>query len=68
MTDEDAAHWARHLARCEGIFAGISSGAAVAATVEVAQRPASDGAVIVVILPDGGEKYLSSDLWEVDDA
>jgi cysteine synthase A len=68
VTDGDAARWTRHLARSEGIFAGISAGAALAAAVEVARRPASDGAVIVVVLPDGGEKYLSSDLWEVDDA
>ncbi len=68
VTDEEAAEWTRRLARFEGIFAGISSGAALAAAVEVARRPASEGAVIVVVLPDGGEKYLSSDLWEVGDA
>ncbi len=68
VTDEQAAKWTRHLARAEGIFSGISSGAALAAAVEIAQRPASEGAAIVVVLPDGGEKYLSSDLWEADDA
>jgi cysteine synthase A len=68
VTEERAAQWTRHLARTEGIFSGISSGAALAAAVEIAQRPASGGALIVVVLPDGGEKYLSSDLWEADDA
>jgi len=68
VSDADAARWARHLARSEGIFAGISSGAAVAAAVEIARRAESDGATIVVILPDGGEKYLSNELWEVRDA
>ena len=68
VTGEQAAQWTRHLARSEGIFAGISSGAALAAALEVAKRPASEGAVIVVVLPDGGEKYLSSDLWEANHA
>jgi len=66
VSDEDAFRWARHLARAEGIFAGISSGAALAAAVEVAARPEADGATVVVILPDGGEKYLSTDLWRND--
>jgi cysteine synthase A len=65
VSDEDAARWMRHLARREGIFSGISSGAALAATLEVAARPDSEGTVIVTILPDGGEKYLTSSLWEV---
>jgi cysteine synthase A len=68
VTDERAAKWTHHLARAEGIFSGISSGAALAAAVKIARRPSSEGAVIVVVLPDGGEKYLSSDLWEADDA
>lgn len=67
VSDEDAARWMRHLARLEGVFSGISSGAALAATLEVAERPDSEGAVIVTILPDGGEKYLSSSLWEVSE-
>jgi cysteine synthase A len=67
VSDADAEHWARHLARHEGIFAGVSSGAALAAAAEIAQRPESQDAVMVVVLPDGGEKYLSSDLWEVRD-
>ena len=64
ISDEDAALWMRHLARREGIFAGISSGAALAAALEVAERPESQGAVIVVILPDGGERYLFGSTWE----
>ena len=68
VSDADAARWARHLARHEGVFAGISSGAAVAAAVEIARRADSAGAIVVVVLPDGGEKYLSSELWEVRDA
>ena len=64
VSDEDAALWMRHLARAEGIFSGISSGAALAATVEIAKRPESENTTMVVILPDGGEKYLSTDFWE----
>jgi len=67
VTDADAAHQTRRLARREGIFSGISAGAAVAAAIEVAAQPESDGAVIVVVLPDGGEKYLSGTLWEEDE-
>ena len=55
---------ARRLAREEGIICGISCGAAVAAAVRVAKEPAMAGKTIVVILPDGGERYLSSALFE----
>ncbi len=68
VTDADAAATARRLAREEGIFAGISSGAAMWAALQVAARAESAGKTIVVVLPDTGERYLSTDLWEVSDA
>ena len=67
VTDVESIRWMRHLARAEGIFSGISSGAALAAAVEIAKRPESKGVSMVVILPDGGEKYLSTDFWEKED-
>jgi len=66
VTDNDAAETTRHLAREEGIFAGISSGAAMWAALKVAKREESEGKTIVVILPDTGERYLSTDLWKVN--
>lgn len=59
-----AAEMARRLAREEGILAGISSGAAVQAAVEVASREESRGRVIVAILPDTGERYISTGLFD----
>jgi cysteine synthase A len=64
VADEDAAGMARRLAREEGIVAGISSGAAAFAALEVGKRPQSQGKVIVVVLPDTGERYLSTDLFD----
>jgi cysteine synthase A len=64
VKDEDAGKVARELARKEGIFAGISSGAALWAALEVAKREDSKGKMIVVVLPDTGERYLSTWLWE----
>lgn len=64
VSNEDAVLYARRLAREEGILAGISSGAAVAAAVRQAQKPENAGKTIVVILPDSGERYLSSILFE----
>lgn len=65
VRNEDAARAARMLAREEGIFAGISSGAAVAAAIEVGKRKSSKGKLIVVILPDTGERYLSTEIFNI---
>jgi len=64
VTEEHAAQTARQLARQEGILAGISGGAAAWAALEVARRPEWAGKRIVVILPDTGERYLSTWLFE----
>jgi cysteine synthase A len=62
--NDEAIDYARRLIREEGILAGISSGAAVAAAVRVAQAPEHAGKTIVVVLPDSGERYLSGGLFE----
>lgn len=64
VTNEDAITFARRLTREEGILSGISSGAAVAAAVRLAQQPKHEGKTIVVVLPDSGERYLSSILFD----
>jgi cysteine synthase A len=64
VTDDESIEMARRLAREEGILSGISCGAAVVAAVRVAKEPASEGKTIVVILPDSGERYLTSVLFD----
>ena len=63
ITDEAAYEAVRALARAEGILVGISSGAALSAALELAKRPESAGKMIVVLLPDTGERYLSTALF-----
>jgi cysteine synthase A len=65
VSDEEAIEMARRLAKEEGILCGISCGAAVSAAVKLAHEPAMKGKMIVVVLPDSGERYLSSALVDV---
>lgn len=63
VSDDDAMETARHLAKLEGLMCGISCGAATWAALQVARRPENKGKLIVVILPDIGERYLSTKLF-----
>ncbi len=64
VDNDDAFETSRRLARQEGILAGISSGAAAWAALQLARRPENEGKLIVVILPDTGERYLSTPLFQ----
>ncbi|MBI2317231.1 MAG: pyridoxal-phosphate dependent enzyme, partial [Betaproteobacteria bacterium] len=64
VTNEESIEFARRLAREEGIISGISSGAAAAVAARIAKRPGNEGKTIVAVLPDSGERYLSTVLFE----
>ena len=64
VTNEEAIQTGRKLANTEGILCGISSGAAIAAALKIAQKKSSKGKQIVVLLPSTGERYISTDLFE----
>lgn len=65
VTNEDAFETSRALAKTEGLLVGISSGATTFAATEIAKRPENKGKNIVVLLPDTGERYLSTDLYKL---
>ncbi len=67
VTNEEAFHTSRELARQEGVLVGISSGAAMYAALQLARLPENRGKRIVVLLPDTGERYLSTELFSLED-
>ena len=64
VENEDAFEIGRNIARTEGVLVGISSGAAVWAAIQLAKRPENKGKTIVALLPDTGERYLSTPMFE----
>lgn len=66
VTDEDALNTGRQIARSEGIFLGISGGAAISAAIAIAKRTENAGKTIVVVVPDSGDRYLSTALYKQD--
>ena len=64
VTDEDAYAAGREIGRCEGVLVGITSGAALWAAAQLAKRPENEGKVIVALLPDTGDRYLSTPMFE----
>jgi cysteine synthase len=64
VKNEDAFAYGKEFARREGVLVGISSGAVLAAATELAKRPDFAGKTIVVLLPDSGDRYLSTDLFQ----
>lgn len=64
VSTEDAYYWARRMGTQEGVLVGISSGAALSAAVQLAKRRENAGKTIVVLFPDSGERYLSTDLYQ----
>ncbi len=66
VTDDDALNTGRQIARTEGIFLGISGGAAISAAIAIAKRAENAGKTIVVVVPDSGDRYLSTALYKQD--
>ena len=64
VTDEDAYAVGREMGRCEGVLVGITAGAALWAAAQLAKRPENKGKVIVALLPDTGDRYLSTPMFE----
>lgn len=67
VQNDDAIRTSRELAKLEGLLVGISSGAAVYAATELAKRPENEGKMIVALLPDTGERYLSTILYAFEE-